>query len=185
MSEPADPRTIFTIGHGTRPIGDFLELLRGAGIQRLVDVRTAPGSRRNPQFGKEELAAALADASIAYDWEKDLGGLRRTGPDSRHTAIRNASFRAFADHMETDTFRGALDRLAETSRDTITAIMCAESLWWRCHRRMIADALTVRGWRVIHLMDRGKREPHRLHPNARVVGEEVIYDVEDQPRRSG
>ena len=134
---------IFTVGHGTQPIEDFLALLRGAGIERLVDVRVAPGSRRNPQFEKVALAAALGPAGIGYAWRKELGGFQKARPDSPHTVLRSGGFRGYADHMETDEFRGALAWLIETSTAEATAIMCAESLWWRCHRRMISDALVV------------------------------------------
>ncbi|HEX9124086.1 MAG TPA: DUF488 domain-containing protein [Actinomycetota bacterium] len=180
MAVETEP-TIWTIGHGTRPVEVFLDLLAGAGVRRLVDVRTVPGSRRNPQFGREALSAALGTAGIAYEWRKSLGGLRRPRGDSPHTAIRNASFRGYADHMESEEFGQGLRWLTDTSRDLPTAVMCAESLWWRCHRRMIADALTVRGWRVVHLMEHGRVEQHRLHPNVRVEGARLLYDVEDLP----
>jgi uncharacterized protein (DUF488 family) len=168
-----------TIGHGARSIEEFLGLLRTAEVRQLVDVRTAPGSRKHPQFGRQPLAAALAEEGMAYVWRQDLGGWRRARPDSPHTALRSASFRGYADHMETAAFRDALDWLIQSSRDRGTAIMCSESLWWNCHRRMIADALTVRGILVEHLLSGGRREPHRLHPNARVVGDRLVYDVRD------
>ncbi len=175
-----DRRVLLTIGHGTRPIEELLELLHGAGVRRLVDVRTAPGSRRNPQFGRDALSRQLDRIGLAYEWRKDLGGLRRPRADSPNTAIRNASFRGYADHMQTPEFARALEWLARTSAGAPTAIMCAESLWWRCHRRMIADALTVRGWGVVHIMDNGRREAHRLHPNLRESGGTLVYDVEEQ-----
>jgi uncharacterized protein (DUF488 family) len=171
---------IFTVGHGTRSIEEFLAILGAAGIGRLVDVRTAPGSRRHPQFGRDALVASLESQAIEYAWRKDLGGFRTPRPDSLHVALRNDAFRGYADHMETEKFRSALSWLIHTSRDTRTAIMCAESLWWRCHRRMISDALTVAGWEVVHLLDGGRREPHRLHPSARVEGSRLIYDVRTQ-----
>ncbi|HET7869613.1 MAG TPA: DUF488 domain-containing protein [Actinomycetota bacterium] len=171
---------IFTIGHGTRPIEEFLAILDPAGIRRLVDVRTAPGSRRHPQFGRDVLATSLESQAIEYVWRKELGGFRTPRVDSPHVAIRNDAFRGYADYMETEEFRSALSWLIHTSRDTPTAIMCAESLWWRCHRRMISDALTVAGCEVVHLLDGGRREPHRLHPSARVDGSRLIYDVRTQ-----
>jgi uncharacterized protein (DUF488 family) len=171
--------TILTVGHGTRTIGDFLALLERAGARRLVDVRVAPGSRRNPQFGHEALAEGLAGGGIAYEWRKELGGFRKPHPDSPHTALQNPMFRGYADHMDTPDFRSALAWLVETSADTPTAIMCAESVWWRCHRRMIADALVAEGHRVIHLMDGGDQE-HTLHPNARIVDGRPVYDVGGQ-----
>jgi uncharacterized protein (DUF488 family) len=169
--------TIYTIGHGARSNDTFLELLRSAGIERLVDVRTAPGSRKHPHFGKDAIAETLHGVGIEYEWEKDLGGFRKARPDSRHTAIRNAGFRGYADHMETESFKRARDRLMESARDARTAVMCAESLWWRCHRRMLADALVAAGCRVRHLMDGGKQQLHRLSPSARVEDHALVYDV--------
>ncbi len=154
-------------------------MLRGAGIRSLVDVRTAPGSRRHPQFGKDALSETLAGTGIAYRWEKDLGGWRRPRPDSPHTALRSDQFRGYADHMETATFAAGLARLMEGAARTPTAFMCAETLWWNCHRRMIADALTVAGWEVVHLIGPGKTEPHRLHPALRVEDGSLVYDVDD------
>jgi uncharacterized protein (DUF488 family) len=168
---------IFTVGHGTRPIEEFLTILGAAGIRRLVDVRTAPGSRRHPQFGRDALAATLEAEGLEYVWRKELGGFRTPRPDSPHVALRNDAFRGYADHMETEEFRSALSWLIDTSRDTSTAIMCAEVLWWRCHRRMISDALTVGGCDVVHLLEAGRREPHRLNPSSRVEGSRLIYDV--------
>jgi uncharacterized protein (DUF488 family) len=175
---PAVAITVWTIGHGARDIDTFVDLLRGQEIERLVDVRTAPGSRKHPQFGKDPLAASLAEAGIDYEWQgRGLGGWRRARPDSRHTALRSAGFRGYADHMETEAFRTARDRLIEGSRGSHTAVMCAESLWWRCHRRMLADALTASGCRVLHIMEGGRVDQHRLSPSARVDGDEVVYDV--------
>ena len=178
--------TIFSIGHGARSLDAFLDLLRGAGVRRVVDVRSFPGSRKHPHFGKDALAQSLASEGIAYEWERDLGGFRKPRPDSRHTAIRNAGFRGYADHMETDDFRTARDRLIETSRDVPTAYMCAESVWWRCHRRMLSDALLVAGCDVRHIMDRGKQEPHRLNPAARVAEDgTLVYDLAEGQQELG
>jgi uncharacterized protein (DUF488 family) len=172
---------VFTVGHGARDIDVFLDLLRGVGVRRLVDVRTAPGSRKHPQFGRDALAGSLHDAGIAYEWwGRDLGGWRRAGPDSRHVALRSSGFRGYADHMETEGFRRARDRLIESSAEIPTAVMCAESLWWRCHRRMLSDALTAAGCRVRHIMEGGRIDPHRLSPTARLDGETVIYDVPEE-----
>jgi uncharacterized protein (DUF488 family) len=172
------PRTtVFTIGHGARPIETFLQLLQGAGVRRVVDVRTAPGSRRHPQFGKDALSRTLEGHGIAYDWEQELGGFRKPRPDSRHTALRNAGFRGYADHMETEGFRRARDRLVQAAGDTPTACMCAESLWWRCHRRLLSDSLVAAGCEVLHIMEGGRQEPHHLTGAARIVDGEVIYDL--------
>ena len=169
---------VFSIGHGARSFEGFLELLRSAGVERVVDIRSFPGSRKHPHFGRDALAEALGREGIAYQWEKDLGGFRTPRPDSPHTAIRNASFRGYADHMDTETFRAARDRLIDTSSHARTTYMCAESVWWRCHRRMISDSLLVAGCEVRHLMDGGRQELHRLHPAARVTeGGALVYDV--------
>jgi uncharacterized protein (DUF488 family) len=170
--------TVFTIGHGTRDIDAFVDLLHGAGVRRLVDVRTGPGSRKHPQFGKNALAASLEPAGIGYEWwGRDLGGWRRARPDSRHTALRSSGFRGYADHMETEDFRRARDHLIEASRNAPTAVMCAESLWWRCHRRLLADALVAAGCEVRHIMEGGRIDRHRLSRTARLEDDAVIYDV--------
>jgi uncharacterized protein (DUF488 family) len=171
---------LFSVGHGTRPIDAFLALLRRGGVRRLVDVRTAPGSRRNPQFGRDALAEALAIAGIEYVWRgTELGGFRRPRRDSRHTAIRHDMFRGYADHMDTPAFAEGLGWLLESATQTTTAFMCAESDWRRCHRRMISDAIVASGGRVVHLLDRGDEE-HALHPNARVEDGRPVYDVGGQ-----
>lgn len=162
---------LFSVGHGRRSIDAFLALLRRAEVMRLIDVRVAPGSRRNPQFGQEALRAALGRAGIAYEWRKELGGASGT----RHTALRNAMFQGYADHMDTDGFREALAWLLDSSAALPTAIMCAEADWRRCHRRMIADALVAAGARVIHLLATGDEE-HVLPPYARVEEGRPIYD---------
>jgi uncharacterized protein (DUF488 family) len=173
---PTGP-TIFTVGHGARSIQEFLHLLQDAGVERLVDVRTAPGSRKHPHFGKDALAASLQTVGIEYEWQKELGGWRKPRADSRHIALRSPAFRGYADHMQTAQFREALANLINMARTNPTAVMCAESLWWRCHRRMLADALLVAGCRVVHLMPDGRQDPHRLNPSARVEGDTVVYDV--------
>lgn len=168
---------VFTVGHGTKPATEFLGMLEGTGVRRLVDVRTAPGSRVNPQYGRDELARSLPDAGIAYEWRRDLGGWRKAAPTTSNTALRSAGLRGYADYMETAEFAVALDRLVDTARRETSAVMCAETLWWRCHRGILADALTVAGCEVRHIMP-GKIQPHRLHPALRVEGHRLIYDVE-------
>ena len=168
--------TIFTIGHGARTIEDFISLLAGASIDRVVDVRTAPASRKHPHFGKAALARALEEAAVEYTWRKELGGWRKPAPDSRNVALTSPGFRGYADHMITTEFQDALAWLIVTSAHKRTAIMCAESLWWRCHRRMLADALVARGCEVQHIVQGARLQPHRLHPVARVAGEGVVYD---------
>lgn len=168
---------IWTIGHGTRPIDEFIGILRAAGVVTLVDVRTFPGSRRHPQFGKDALRASLSDAGIAYMHLPGLGGRRDARPGSPHTALRVEAFRGYADHMATTEFQTDLGRLEQVAQATPTAYMCAETLWWRCHRRMLSDALVVRGWEVIHLLAPGKSEAHRLWDTARVIDGRIVYDA--------
>ncbi len=144
--------TLYTIGHGTRSIDELTSVLRDAGVTRVVDVRRFPGSRRNPQFARESLAHALPEAGITYEWDGDtLGGRRHGAEHTRHPALHNAAFRAYADHMDTDEFRRGLHRLLDEAAREPTAVMCAETLWWRCHRRLIADAATLEGVDVLHL----------------------------------
>lgn len=170
--------TLFTIGHGARSIDDFVALLRAAGVECLVDVRTAPGSRKHPQFGRDALQASLAEAGIAYVWEgRDLGGWRRARSESRHTALRSLGFRGYADHMETEDFRAARRRLLDLAARRPPAVMCAESLWWRCHRRLLADALVAAGAEVRHIMEGPRLEPHRLSAQARIEEGLPVYDV--------
>jgi len=154
---------ILTVGHSTHPIERFIALLGGAGVEAIADVRRFPGSRRNPQFGAEVLAAALGGVGIGYEPLGDtLGGRRKPRADSPHTEWRVAAFRGYADHMETREFRQGLERLEELARSRRTAVMCAEGYWRSCHRRLIADALTADGWRVLHISPRGELEAHPL-----------------------
>jgi uncharacterized protein (DUF488 family) len=167
---------IYSIGHGTRPIEEFVGVLRAAGVQVLADIRSAPGSRRHPQFGQAALAVSLKDADIEYLHLLGLGGHRDAAPDSPHIAIKVEAFRGYADHMSTDEFEADYARLVKIARERTTAFMCAETLWWRCHRRMLSDRLTVDGWDVVHLLARGKSEPHRLWDVARVADGRLVYD---------
>lgn len=167
---------ILTVGHGARPIEEFIELLRPTGAGRVVDVRWSPTSSKHPHFGGGRLAASLRDAGMAYEWRRELGGWRRVRPDSRHVAIRSPGFRGYADHMESDEFRKTLRWLIETSEETPTTVMCAESLWWRCHRSLLADSLVAAESRVCHIMPDGTTSEHRLHRWARVEGGVVVYD---------
>ena len=168
--------TLYTVGHSTRSLDEFLSLLRAHGIRRLEDVRRFPGSRRYPHFGREALAAALAEAGIEYQHEEALGGRRESdaAPDSPNRAWRSASFRAYADYMATAAFRGALDRLLAAARETPTAVMCAEAVPWRCHRQLIADAAVARGWRVLHVLDGKRADEHTLRAEARVLEDGTV-----------
>jgi uncharacterized protein (DUF488 family) len=170
---------IFTIGHGNRSLDDLVATLRAAGVERLVDVRRYPGSRRSPHFGRDALAVSLPGAGIAYDLRGDaLGGRRRGEPVSRHPAWRDPSFRAYADYMDTPAFREALLRLEEDAARVPLAFMCAETLWWQCHRRLVADALALRRVEVVHLLRPFDARPHTLHPDLR-AGEDgwPVYDL--------
>ena len=168
--------SIYSVGHGTRPIEEFVDVLRAAGVKVLADVRSAPGSRRHPQFGQAALGASLADASIEYVHLRGLGGRRGAASDSPHVALRVDAFRGYADHMATAEFAADYARLGAVGREKATAFMCAETLWWRCHRRLLSDQLAVDGWDVVHLLARGKSEPHRLWDVARVVDGRLVYD---------
>ncbi len=159
---------VCTVGHGARPIGMFVAILVEAGVDTLVDVRRFPGSRRHPQFGRDELAATVSAAGMRYTWQGEaLGGRRHGRPGSRHTALRNPSFAAYADHMDTPQFRTAVDDLLARAGSELPAVLCAETVWWHCHRMLVADALAVRGATVEHLIDAGVRRPHRLTEGAR------------------
>ncbi len=166
---------MLTIGHSTHPIEEFLRILRAHGVETLVDVRTVPRSRHNPQFNRDALPEPLRAAGIDYLHMPELGGLRHARRDSVNTGWRNLSFRGFADYMETPEFASALDRLIELSRSSRTAIMCSEAVPWRCHRSLIADALTVRGIEVEHIMTAASRKPHVPTPFANVQGDKITY----------
>ncbi len=165
---------LLTVGHGTHEADAFAALLRGAGVTRLVDVRTAPGSRRYPWFGAAALAEWLPEHGIAYAHERDLGGFRKPLPDSPNTGWRNESFRGYADYLRTPPFWAALDRVL--AQDGQVAVMCSESVWWRCHRRLVADAaLVVRGVPVEHLMPDGRTTPHAPTPGVVRDGDLLVY----------
>jgi uncharacterized protein (DUF488 family) len=167
-------RTIFTIGHSTRPLDEFVALLARNGVTQLADVRTVPKSRRHPQFVRETLAESLPRAGVAYRHFPGLGGLRKPRPDSGNTAWRNESFRGYADYLQTPPFALALDELLAWAGPP-TAIMCAEAVWWQCHRQLIADALVARGIEVRHIVSTAAPEPHKLTDFARVAGTRVTY----------
>lgn len=170
--------TVFTVGHSTRPIADFIALLRAYGIERLADIRTVPRSRHNPQFNADALAASLPAAGIDYLPMPSLGGLRRARQDSPNTGWRNASFRGYADYMQTPAFDEALAALIHMSRGPMLAIMCAEAVPWRCHRSLVADALGVHSVPVVEILSEGSYRSHVLTPFARVEGTRVTYPLE-------
>lgn len=166
---------MLTIGHSTRPIDDFIRILRAHGVETVVDVRTVPRSRHNPQFNADTLPETLAAAGLAYIHMPVLGGLRHARPDSPNTGWRNASFRGYADYMQTPEFAAALEELVALGRRTRAALMCAESVPWRCHRSLIADALAARGLSVEHIMSETGRRPHQVTSFARVEGTRITY----------
>ncbi|THJ68793.1 DUF488 domain-containing protein [Arthrobacter echini] len=171
-----------TVGHGTASQEAFADLLQQAGVRALVDVRIGPGSRKFPHFGKDSLEQWLPAVGIAYRWEKDLGGFRKLLPDSPDVVLRNESFRAYAGYMRSDEFTAALTALLAQAAETPTAIMCSETVWWRCHRRLIADnAALLRGTTVQHLMPGGKLTVHPPTQGVRVAGEELVYDAQPEP----
>lgn len=168
---------IWTIGHSTRTIDDFISLLEENEIKLLADVRSLPGSKRYPQFNREALAESLNARGIRYEHFPELGGRRKPKPDSRNTAWRNASFRGYADYMETEEFQAGIQRLLALARETgPAAIMCAEAVWWRCHRSLISDYLKVRGIDVMHILDACKTEPHPYTSAARIVNGKLSYE---------
>jgi uncharacterized protein (DUF488 family) len=170
------PVLIYTIGHSTRPLDDFLALLGAHGIRRLVDIRSIPKSRRHPHFAGEALSASLAAAGIEYAHRKALGGMRKPRPDSRNTAWRVEGFRGYADYMETEAFRAALEELLVMAAGPVpTAIMCAEAVPWRCHRQLVADALVAKGVEVRHITSASLASPHTLTEFARVEDGRVTY----------
>lgn len=175
-----------TIGHGTLPADQLVSLVREAGIGCIVDVRSFPGSRRSPQFGREEMERWLPEAGLEYRWMRDLGGRRRPLEGSKHTALRHESFRAYADHMETDEFLGDVDELLELAAAEDVAVMCSESVWWRCHRRLLADHLVlVRQVPVLHLMHDGRLTEHPPTQGVRSADGALIYDVGVDPPLPG
>jgi len=171
-------RTVFTVGHSTLPIERFIALLQAYGIRRLVDIRTVPRSRHNPQFNGDELADALVAQTIEYVLLPELGGLRRARKDSPNSGWRNTSFRGYADHMQSEAFAHGLDELIGMSRQQRVAIMCAEAVPWRCHRSLVADALCVRGIDVIEILSETNYRPHALTPFAKVDGTAITYPPE-------
>ncbi len=179
------PVVVYTVGHSTRSLADFLALLAAHRITAVADVRRYPASRRHPHFAREALAGSLADAGVAYAWFPDLGGRRKPRPDSPHTAWESDAFRGYADHVDTEAFARSLAALLRLAGTHATAIMCAEAVPWRCHRQLIADTLTARGITVLDVVDTSRPTVHRLPPFARVEGTRVLYDIGQLPLRSG
>jgi len=167
--------TIYTVGHSTHPIDEFIGLLNSYGIKQLVDIRTIPKSRHNPQFMQDSLQKSLPEADISYIYMKDLGGLRHGDRDSVNMGWRNRSFRSYADYMQTNAFKTAVDELIAVAEKAPTAIMCAEAVPWRCHRSLVGDALLVRGLRVLDIMTATNAPEHKLTSFARIDGTNITY----------
>lgn len=176
---------MLTIGHSTHSIEEFLSILEAHGVERLVDVRSIPKSRRVPHFNSDALATSLGEKGIDYLHVKSLGGLRHAKKDSVNTGWRNASFRGYADYMATDAFRGGIERLLQLANEKCTAIMCAEAVPWRCHRSLIGDALLARGVQVEDIMSATLRRAHELTSFAKIHGVEISYPAENErPRQT-
>jgi uncharacterized protein (DUF488 family) len=181
---PGDvPPPLLTVGHGTLEADEFARVLHDAGVEMLVDVRTAPGSRRLPHFNQAEMKQWLPATGIAYEWERDLGGFRKTTASSPNTALRNVNFRGYADYMETTPFWAALTRVLAEAVRRKTVVMCSESLWWRCHRRLISDAAVLAGeFPVNHLMHTGTQTRHQVTEGARLTDDGLVrYDAGSAP----
>ena len=171
-------RVLYTVGHSTRSLDEFVRLLGQHGVRAVADVRRFPGSRKHPHFNADALAGSLPAAGLQYVPFPSLGGRRRASPDSVNAGWRNESFRGYADYMQTAQFGEAIGQLEELAGPTPTVIMCAEAVPWRCHRSLIADAMLVRGWEVLDIVGDGKPPPHKLTPFARVDGVRITYPAE-------
>jgi uncharacterized protein (DUF488 family) len=188
LAGPAVPGTggdavLVTFGHGTAPAERIAELLRSARVTGIIDVRTAPGSRRNPHVARSELERWLPDCGITYRWDKRLGGFRRPSPDSPDVVWRDDGFRGYAGHMRTGPFLAAIDQVVAEAGQRRVAVMCSESVWWRCHRRLLADFVSVaRGMPVRHLMHDGRLQEHRPSPGLRLRDDGLlVYDAGQSP----
>jgi uncharacterized protein (DUF488 family) len=176
-----DAGVIYTIGHSTRAADEFAAICHAHGIEAIADVRLIPKSRRYPHFNAEQMSLWLPEVGIKYKPFKQLGGRRRAATDSINLGWRNESFRGYADFMQTDAFAAAVKELTVLAAKQPTAIMCAEAVPWRCHRSLIADALLVRGWRVLDVTSATKASPHKLTPFAKVDGQTITYPAEEPP----
>ncbi len=172
-----ESKTIWTIGHSTRSLEEFVAMLFSFNIDLIVDVRSFPGSRKFPQFNKEALEISLPGNNINYVHIKDLGGRRKTNPDSKNTGWRSIAFRGYADYMETESFINGIKKLEEIAVQQRTAYMCSEAVWWRCHRSMISDYLKLQGWKVMHIMDIKKATEHPYTAPARIVHGALNYEI--------
>lgn len=171
----ATPLIVWTIGHSTRSWDEFLQLLSAQGISAIADVRRFPASRRYPWFASQQMADALPAHGVAYQWIPELGGRRKVQPGSPNGAWRNSAFQGYADHMASAEFASGLNKVLATAGQRRTALLCAEAVWWRCHRRLISDLLTYQGHEVLHIVSHAEPTPHPLNPTARAAGQGLIY----------
>ena len=176
LAESERPLTIWTIGHSTRSIEEFNQILISHEIKTLIDVRTFPGSRRYPQFNKQQLSESLEGIGVEYAHVPELGGRRKARPDSKNTAWNNEGFRGYADHMETVEFQKGIEALRELAEQKRAAVMCAEAVWWRCHRSLISDFLKAAGVKVVHILSEKKTEEHPYTPVARLINGRLSYE---------
>jgi len=172
-------KMIWTIGHSTHSFEEFVAMLHSFSIELVADIRSYPGSRKFPQFNKEELEISLPQTDIQYVHLKDLGGRRKANTDSKNTGWRNAAFRGYADYMETDAFKDGIRELIKRALKQRTAYMCSEAVWWRCHRSMVSDYLKLQDWQVMHIMAVGKAEEHPYTAPARIVNGALNYELEE------
>jgi uncharacterized protein (DUF488 family) len=178
MKDLAKEKIVWTIGHSTRTLEEFIEMLNSFQIEVVADVRSFPGSRKFPQFNKESLQITLPENGIEYIHLKKLGGRRKANPDSKNTSWRHLAFRAYADYMESDDFKEGIKELEEISLKKRTAYMCSEAVWWRCHRSIVSDYLKVHEWKVMHIMAVGKDQEHPFTAPARIENGELTYQAE-------
>ena len=169
-------KTIWTIGHSTRPFDEFAAMLHSFQIELVADIRSYPGSRRFPQYNKAALEVALPEKNIQYIHLKNLGGRRKESPDSKNTTWREIAFRGYADYMETDAFKAGIQELEKIASKQLAAFMCSEAVWWRCHRSLVSDYLKVNGWKVMHIMGIGKAEEHPYTAPAKIVNGKLSYE---------
>jgi uncharacterized protein (DUF488 family) len=175
-------KTIWTIGHSTRPLEEFVAMLHSFNIELIADIRSYPGSRKFPQFNKEALEVSLLQNNIQYVHVKELGGRRKADPDSKNTAWRHVAFRSYADYMETPPFKDGIKTLEQIALEQRTAYMCSEAVWWRCHRSMVSDYLKLRGWNVMHIMAIEKATEHPYTAPAGIVNGELNYEKESDEK---
>lgn len=171
-------KAIWTIGHSTRSLEEFISMLQSFKIELVADIRSYPGSRRYPQFNKEALELSLPEKGVSYIHLKELGGRRKVNPDSINTGWRLAAFRGYADYMDTDTFKQGIEKLESLAEKQRTAYMCSEAVWWSCHRSLVSDYLKVRGWTVMHILGISKGEEHPYTSPARIVNGVLNYAKE-------